>query len=445
MKQIKTLNELLAKTLSFILFSVVCFTGNVQAKTPSLSASIDEIKYDVAVDNSITYQVWLNFDFDRGSMSDSQMASITALDFDLELAGFNEWYFITNDILVCGDNVIYNITRGEGNLAHIKVKFSEEGITDDLLSCGPIHGAAVGIIIDGSNRDYLTATYDCYDYHNKAIAHVSVSNAKFTLVGEDEPIIMDIDGNEFNQTYHLPSCLRDNLSTAGTYDINLMISNITDTGVEVGVYLRSYTDVAPPIDGEMHVSFKHTEFQSAILSSDSPVQGALSEITFAGNYSNTVFSFSSANDLGSNNQQIHVATLIYPYNAVDINCMFMAHPNATKVWDANGVELELVGDQEREYVSGSPSNARLTARSNPRIMQISPNPANDKVYIDIPNSDTDALITIIDIQGKDVLSKNVTTGSRDNVAFDVSHLKKGLYLIKATAENHHYQDRLIIN
>jgi len=475
MNCIKTLNELLTKSLFILLFFLVCKVGygqtpiltfgdpNVQdveltglLAATTFSGVIDRIDFtpedndsliQIYGPNAIVYEVQLDFDFDWGPITSSQTDEVLELDFDIYLDGFNDWYFWPDEILFCNDGETYTYTQNETNphIWHINVNFGDDGATFAAFSCQTSSLAAVAIIIDGANRDYLTASYDCYDYHNEVTANVLVSNAKFTVRnGKNSGINTNLESEAFTQTYNLPSCFRDDLANLGTYDINLMISDVNDDGIAVDLYLRSYTGAGnPPVKGDVHVFYNTDNFYPADVESGSPVNGTLSQLDFTGNYSSTVFSFDNAVGLDADQIQIYLGTLLYAYKTDAIDAGFLAHP-ATQVWDENDIELVLEG-LEFETISGSPSSNKMIIGKTQNKIVISPNPASGIIRLTIPSINKNASLSILDIQGKQVLSGGLISEGLNNTQLDVSFLQKGLYLIKVEDEMNSYQSRLIID
>jgi len=484
MKFIKTLNELLAKSLCILFFCLFCQLGQAQLvpignfdpnntgtlvlddgtadlDLADIAVSISSIQYvvpeagsdlfDEYGPNAIAYEVWLDFDFDWGPITAIQTQEIIQFDFDILLEGFNGWYFGPNEILFCNDGETYSYTQDPNNLHswHINVDFGVDGATMETF-CGNHSLAAVAIVIEGADREYLTASYDCYDYHNEVFANVEISNAKFTMRDGRQSILAEnsaVSGDDFEESYNLPSCFRDDLTTLDTYDINLMISDVNDDGIAIDLYLRSYTGAGnPPVKGDVHVFYNTDNFNPADIASDSPVNGTLSQLDFTGNYSSTVFSFDNAVGLGLDQVQIYLGTLLYAYKTDAINAAFMAH-TATQVWDGNNVELtlEMSDGLELETISGSPPSNKVKLDETKNDIIISPNPAKDIIQLAIPLVLEHASLSILDIQGKQVLSERLIGEETSSTQLDVSFLQKGLYLVKLIDEERIYQSRLVID
>lgn len=81
--------------------------------------------------------------------------------------------------------------------------------------------------------------------------------------------------------------------------------------------------------------------------------------------------------------------------------------------------------------------------SNPEIL-VYPNPANDKVYINIPENNYQHLeIEIIDFSGKTIKKENTVLS---NNYIDVNHLNNGVYFLRISLDNQIlYSTKLLIN
>ncbi len=80
---------------------------------------------------------------------------------------------------------------------------------------------------------------------------------------------------------------------------------------------------------------------------------------------------------------------------------------------------------------------------NDNLIRIYPNPANDLIYINIPNhsSFTNIKIELCDIYGKTVLSKDIINNINE---LNISKLKPGIYIIKLNSDNKLNQEFKII-
>ncbi len=74
----------------------------------------------------------------------------------------------------------------------------------------------------------------------------------------------------------------------------------------------------------------------------------------------------------------------------------------------------------------------LSEYSESETLNIFPNPANDFVHINFPQSDCDFIITVLNIEGRKMLEE------KNNTNIDISALNSGLYFIQLSAENRIY-------
>jgi len=71
-----------------------------------------------------------------------------------------------------------------------------------------------------------------------------------------------------------------------------------------------------------------------------------------------------------------------------------------------------------------------------------PNPANDKVYVQLPNNNRNYTIEIYDLNGRKTFYQSSLS---DQYCIDVKNWKNGMYLLKVNYNNEFYQSKLIIN
>jgi hypothetical protein len=65
-----------------------------------------------------------------------------------------------------------------------------------------------------------------------------------------------------------------------------------------------------------------------------------------------------------------------------------------------------------------------------RSIKIYPNPANDMIMVEIPNSNADTYISVFSLLGQQVLVKKY-----DNQAINISHLQSGTYLVRIVSDS----------
>ena len=81
-------------------------------------------------------------------------------------------------------------------------------------------------------------------------------------------------------------------------------------------------------------------------------------------------------------------------------------------------------------------NTSLNNISNENEILLYPNPANNFINIQyLGNSLTNFQVAIFDILGKNILNQNVNLSSKEDQKIDITHLPKGIYIIKITGNN----------
>ena len=76
-----------------------------------------------------------------------------------------------------------------------------------------------------------------------------------------------------------------------------------------------------------------------------------------------------------------------------------------------------------------------------RFIQLFPNPANDNFTIKITANTTNARLTILSMEGREILRQTL---ENDNV-IDVSQFARGMYLVKININNEAVYTRVILN
>ena len=79
-------------------------------------------------------------------------------------------------------------------------------------------------------------------------------------------------------------------------------------------------------------------------------------------------------------------------------------------------------------------------KANQVALHVSPNPATDMFYVDMPDGGYYDL-SLIDINGKVVLAKQHVYG---RVTVDVSGISKGIYVVMATANGETYKAKIAV-
>lgn len=79
---------------------------------------------------------------------------------------------------------------------------------------------------------------------------------------------------------------------------------------------------------------------------------------------------------------------------------------------------------------------------NKLVVELSPNPVNDKLNI-VTNANTTQFIEILDINGKVYVSQEISASSVNGTEINTSSLSRGIYLIKLTNQNEVYTKKII--
>jgi PKD repeat protein len=81
-------------------------------------------------------------------------------------------------------------------------------------------------------------------------------------------------------------------------------------------------------------------------------------------------------------------------------------------------------------------NTSMNNVANENQILLYPNPANNFINIQyLGNSLTNFQVTIFDILGKNILNQNVNVSNKEEQNIDITHLPKGIYIVKITGNN----------
>jgi len=96
-------------------------------------------------------------------------------------------------------------------------------------------------------------------------------------------------------------------------------------------------------------------------------------------------------------------------------------------------------------VEGNNHNSGINKLSQTSDIYIYPNPAHDKLYIDLSKSVTDLKsIQILDLNGKSVRMIN-TEGQKENIELPINDFTKGVYIIRLISGNESVERKLIVD
>ena len=74
-------------------------------------------------------------------------------------------------------------------------------------------------------------------------------------------------------------------------------------------------------------------------------------------------------------------------------------------------------------------------------VQVYPNPANEELFVDLKDLENVSNISILDINGKQVVSKDKIQEGVNS--FDISSLKAGVYQVRISQNGYQYTQRII--
>ena len=92
------------------------------------------------------------------------------------------------------------------------------------------------------------------------------------------------------------------------------------------------------------------------------------------------------------------------------------------------------------YVLAPSGNFDLKQNPNNKL-SLHPNPANQAIQIQIPETEIKLAIEIYDLKGHLVLNTDLF---RENKSIPITHLNEGIYIVKAQGEKTFYQQKLIV-
>jgi hypothetical protein len=79
------------------------------------------------------------------------------------------------------------------------------------------------------------------------------------------------------------------------------------------------------------------------------------------------------------------------------------------------------------------------------ILNVFPNPASEVVNVTFVNTEKNSTISVYDLTGKELLSKNILSGNGlSQQELDVSHLSRGTYILTLTSDNSRKTQKIII-
>ncbi|MDO1447213.1 T9SS type A sorting domain-containing protein [Rhodocytophaga aerolata] len=107
-----------------------------------------------------------------------------------------------------------------------------------------------------------------------------------------------------------------------------------------------------------------------------------------------------------------------------------------------GVKIGLTYRDIEISVTGSSPVTPPTAEE--RTFTIYPNPADDKLYINVPESTTETIAEIWSIKGQLLIRKQLQSSGHADGVIHIQHLPAGVYILKVVSLNGYVTSRLII-
>ncbi len=197
---------------------------------------------------------------------------------------------------------------------------------------------------------------------------------------------------------------------------------------------KAGTDVEPKA-----ALFEYQDFKNFLISAI-----LASEITVSGEGDATIIT--------SDSGTLQMSAVVAPFNAEYETITWSVSPEGIATIDANGL-LTATGDGTVTVEATTNTNSAVTGTLDIVVsgqvsideialeygISVYPNPATEILNISL-NYDKDVNLTLINMLGKAVMSKNINNFA----TIDVSNLTQGVYLIKMNIEGKQYSSKLFI-
>jgi len=243
--------RILKKTIA-LLFILSFYVSNINAQSPTVDISIDQIdaEYNDAQD-SIYHNITIGFDIDYGSLL---LSEIRLLDFDLKILDQDEinWFLDAWDFDACNGQTGYNVdTTGFAidSIASIQFEF-DNGINARKMYCQKRGIATVAILIEAvnNNNQRLAADEELNNhcsFRQKADVFIAALNPTVTLADQSTSIMPN---DTLTQRLWLKTCGLPDLQ-ALEYDTHFKLESYNNDTVVIELMLR-YNDDYSFINGE---------------------------------------------------------------------------------------------------------------------------------------------------------------------------------------------------
>jgi len=485
MNFIKTLNGLFTRTLIVLCCLALSITGFAQ--TPNITASIEEVSMsetniqDASGNYFLDYAAHLDIDIELPQVGPGQtigqLSDIVGVSFDIEVDHFVDMFVDGEDLLFCNGATGYNITTLAPGRIRVQT-FFDNGMTSPSNNCyqpDPAK-AVVALIIESTPKDdnYFASFGDCINNTRTFTETLNITNAYFILDDNNGAGTLALNGNTFTENYTVP-CIQSDFSFA---DFN-----------------RSWIHVCTSNDGSFTIDWTNNPIYNNVFVS---VNGGAFEKRI-----NNYYTQSGLAD-GNYDVKVKLSKYGYVYTLDDINIIDLSH-DTTRSWghptcgNSNGwleitwvkkalnyIKISTDGGTSYETVPAANEYYRLedlgaedydiwlkwsyapfacptqlddinlrnqwnyckiNNNIDENLINVYPNPANEKVYIDLDSKVfEEGSLSIYDLVGKKVYNNKIKA-NQERLILNVGHLNDGIYLISfADATNGEIHiERLTIN
>ncbi len=109
-----------------------------------------------------------------------------------------------------------------------------------------------------------------------------------------------------------------------------------------------------------------------------------------------------------------------------------------------GVKIGLTYRDIQITVTGTDNGPVNPPPAEERTFNIYPNPASDRVFINLPESNTQAAAEIWSIKGQLLVRKQLLSSGHADGIIDIQYLPAGIYLIKLVSVTGYFTGRLVV-
>lgn len=459
MNCIKTLHELLTKSLFIVLLFMVGQVGYGQThfgpiQLPSVEADIEQVNV-VHIGESdeqgsyyeVDYEADLHMDIDLGYINP---VTVNEISFNIELGGFQSWTLDQSDFEIAGEEVQVTVTPDffNTNLYSVNAVFNS-GINSNLVAFELPRIATVGVLIE--DRDEFSRTADCFDFHVEQTASVEISSV---IVNIDKlngsTYNIAVEGDFYEEDFELPSCVGKGFDVGqGNFNVNLMVKEITETAVNVDVYMICGNSIS---SGELIFMYSGMELENPSFTMSPTINGSLDNSGLAV----SVLTFSNASlpqSAGNALYQTYLGTLTFDYafpNPGSTTASIFNVSSLSSVIDTNGDELNGVtfGNNpnyiDDEFFSIKHLSLKVANSQSIELIKISPNPAKDNLKIFNLKNAEEALIRIYTIEGQMAQELYVKDNGSKEFEVNVSDLSAGTFILNIVSSERVYNDKFIV-